>query len=103
MRHFRVWGLGLLLALCGGCGSKPPALAGGKPVHYWLEALHHADARVRKQAAFKLGNVGVVDDKVLPALIAALKDPDAAVRCEAILALLKCGPAAAQALPKLQE
>jgi HEAT repeat protein len=104
MQHSRMLGLVLFLALCGGgCGKKPPALAGGKPVPYWIETLHNADPRLRKQAAFKLGNVGPADAEALPALIAALKDRDAAVRCEVILALLKCGPAAVEAVPALTD
>jgi HEAT repeat protein len=36
-------------------------------------------------------------------LIGALKDADAGVRCEAILALLKYGPAAKEVIPPLTE
>lgn len=104
MRYSRLLGLVLLVAACGGCGQKkPPILAGGKPVRYWVEALQKGDTRLRKQAAFKLGNVGLADAEALPTLIATLKDREAAVRCEAILALLKCGPAAAEAIPALTE
>ncbi len=103
MRPFRSLGLILLLAVCGGCGQSPPPLAGGKPVHYWVEALHHPDARLRRKAVSKLGNVGPADAEAFPALVAALRDRDPAVRCEAILALLKCGPSAAEALPVLTE
>src|SRR5439155_16911918 len=81
-------------ALLGGCGKEQPMLAGGKPVSHWVQALQNPDPKVRKQAAFKLGNVGPADPTALPALIEALKDRDAGVRREAILALLKCGPAA---------
>jgi HEAT repeat protein len=86
-----------------GCGKRQPMLAGGKPVGAWVQALQDPDARVRKQAAFKLGNVGPADPAALPALIGALKDPHAAVRREAILAVLKCGPAARDAGPVLLE
>jgi HEAT repeat protein len=104
MRHSRMFGLLLLGAMCcGGCGKKPATLAGGKPVRYWIEALQKGDTRLRKQAAFKLGNVGPADTEALPALIAALKDRDAVVRAEAILALVKCGPTAGQAVPILQD
>jgi HEAT repeat protein len=86
-----------------GCAKARPTLAGGKPVTYWVAAVHDADARLRKQAVFKLGNVGSNDEAVLPALMAALKDTDAGVRCEAILAVLKCGDAAQAAFPTLTE
>ncbi|HEV3256000.1 MAG TPA: HEAT repeat domain-containing protein, partial [Gemmataceae bacterium] len=89
----------VLAALLSGCGKPQPTTAGGKPVSYWVEALHDRDARLRKQAAFKLGNVGPADAAALPALIGALKDRDARVRCEAILALVKFGPDAKEAIP----
>ena len=38
-----------------------------------------------------------------PALMEAVKDPDAKVRGEAILALLRLGPAAKEAIPILSE
>ena len=86
-----------------GCGRSGPPRAGGKPVDYWVQALRDPDPKVRKTAAFKLGNVGSADPTALPALREALQDRDAAVRCEVILALLKCGPEAEQAVPTLAE
>ena len=68
-----------------------------------MEALRSSDAKLRKQAAFKLGNVGSSDSDALPALVEALKDRAAGVRCEAILALLKCGPEAREVVPQLTE
>jgi HEAT repeat protein len=87
----------ILLMALSGCGGAQPAMAGGK----WAEALRNPDARVRKQAAFTLGNIGPSDPAALPALIGALKDRDGSVRCEAILALVKLGPAAREARPAL--
>ena len=104
MRHPRRLELILVLVVCCcGCGKAPPTLAGGKPVRYWIEALQNPDVHLRKKAAFKLGNVGSSDADALPALIGALKDRDAVVRCEAILALVKFGPQARKALPMLTE
>jgi hypothetical protein len=104
MRHSLTIGLALLLALgVMGCGKAPPTLAGGKPVRYWVEALQDPDAKVRKKAASKLGNVGSADPAALPALLGALSDREATVRCEAILALVKFGPSASEALPKLAD
>jgi hypothetical protein len=95
-------GLAVLVGLwCLGCSKAPPTLAGGKPVRYWVEALHDPDAKVRKKAAFKLGNVGPADPAALPALLGALGDRNTAVRCEVILALAKFGPAGREALPVL--
>jgi hypothetical protein len=93
----------LLLGLAAGCGKPQPLLAGGKPVAHWVEALRSPDAKLRKQAATKLGNVGPSDPAALPALTAALKDPDPAVRCEVILALAKFGPAASDSTALLIE
>src|SRR5262249_14522704 len=103
MKNVLTVAAGLLAVTAAGCGKTPPTLAGGKPVAYWVEALHGPDVKLRKKAAFKLGNVGPADSAVLPALIGALRDPDATVRYEAVLALVKFGPAAREAVPVLAE
>jgi HEAT repeat protein len=90
------------LAACG-CGRATPTLAGGKPVNHWIEALQSPDAATRKHAVAKLGNVGPVDPAAFPALLGALKDRDGGVRREAILAVMKCGPDAKEAVPVLTE
>jgi hypothetical protein len=86
-----------------GCSKPKTTLAGGKPVSYWVQAVHAPEARVRKEAVFKLGNVGPSESEALPAVISALKDVDASVRREAILALVKFGAAAKEAAPILTE
>jgi HEAT repeat protein len=102
VRFFVTMGLTVFpVVLVSGCGQAPPTLAGGKPVAHWVQALQDPDAKVRKEAAFKLGNVGPTDPAAFPALRGALKDRDAAVRREAILALLKHGPGAREAVPEL--
>ena len=102
MRRTLILGLAILVGVgCAGCGKSSAPLAGGKPVPYWIEALQAPDARLRKKAAFKLGNVGPADPSALPALLGALDDRDAAVRCEVILALVKFGPAARDGVPAL--
>jgi HEAT repeat protein len=89
-----------LLLLFIGCGKAPTTTR----VNHWVETLRSNDAKLRKKAAFTLGNLGATDPaSVVPALTAALKDGDPAVRCEAILALLKCGPAAAETVPALTD
>jgi HEAT repeat protein len=95
-------GAALALLVCG-CANSPPTLAGGKPVTHWVEALRGPDAKARRKAADKLGNVGPADPAVLPALMAALRDADPGVRRAAVLALLKCGPAAREAAGALAE
>lgn len=89
----------ILLLSLNGCAKAQPTMAGGK----WASVLHDPDANVRKKAAFTLGNIGPSDPAVLPALIGALTDADAGVRCETILALLKYGPAAKEAIPELTQ
>ena len=88
----------LLISFCG-CGKAPPTTR----VSYWVESIRAPDAKLRKKAAFTLGNLGTVDPGAVSALRGALNDADAAVRCEAIVALLKCGPAAAEAVPTLND
>ena len=84
-----------------GCGKPAVTLTGGKPVGHWVQALRSPDPRQRKEAVFKLGNVGTADPAALPALLGSLDDRDPIVRREVVLALVKLGPAAAEAVPKL--
>jgi HEAT repeat protein len=99
MRPFLL--LSILAVFLSGCGKGQPTLAGGKPLSHWLEALKDPDAKQRKTAVFKLGNVGPGEPEIIPALVEMLKDRDAGVRGETILALVKFGPAAAEAVPAL--
>ena len=100
----RVFLAAALLAFACGCTPTPPTQSGGKPVSHWVESLRDSnDAKLRKEAAFKLGNVGPTDPATLPALSGALKDRDPTVRCEVILALMKFGAAARDTLPTLTE
>jgi HEAT repeat protein len=87
----------ILLISLSGCGQARPAMAGGK----WAAALRDPDAQVRRKAAFTLGNIGPSDPAGLPALLGALSDADAGVRGAAILALVKFGAAAREAVPTL--
>ena len=89
--------------LANGCGNSQAPLAGGKPISHWIQASSDSDAKVRREAVFKLGNVGSSDASVIPNLIAALKDSDSQVRCDAILSLLKSGPDARAAIDALAE
>jgi HEAT repeat protein len=87
-----------------GCNRSLPTPSGGKPTSYWVDALkHRPETELRKEAAFKLGNIGPSDPSVYPALMEALKDYQAVVRCEAIRALLKLGSIAHEAIPTLVE
>jgi HEAT repeat protein len=93
-----------LAVVVGGCGGPAkPTQVHDKPLAYWLETLRGSDAQARRKAVVVLGNVGAVDDAIVPALIDAVRDRDPAVRREAMLALLKIGPEAEAAIPVLQE
>ncbi len=102
MRRILVGG-GILVSLLLGCGQPKAMLAGGKPIDHWLKALQNPNPKVRKTAVTKLGNIGPADSAAVLALNGALKDSDAAVRCEAILALLRTGSPANEAIPTLRE
>lgn len=93
----------ILCVAASGCARSEPMLSGGKPVAYWVEATKAPDAKLRKTAVFKLGNVGPADPAALTAVLAALADRVPAVRCEAILAVLKFGEQAREAEPRLAE
>jgi HEAT repeat protein len=94
----------VIAVLATGCGQPAqPISAGGKPVSFWVEALKDPDAKLRKKAVAKLGNVGQADPAALPAVLDALKDPDARVRTEAVQAVLKFGSGAKKAVPALTE
>jgi HEAT repeat protein len=97
----RIFALLVLVLAASGCGKPGPTLAGGKPIADWVKALQDPDAKTRKTAAMKLGNVGSTDPAAFPALLGALKDRDAGVRCDVILALVKFGPDAKDAAPAL--
>lgn len=101
MRHG--WIVASLFFLTGCTGASGPTLAGGKPVQHWLDAVHSSIAKVRKEAVSKLGNVGQADPAAFPAVLQALRDTDPAVRREAIVALLKFGRQADNAVPELTE
>lgn len=87
-----------------GCGKSPELLSvSGKPIEFWLDALKAAntDAKQRLKAVHALSNVGRAHPKAIPALIEALEQTDPAVRGEVVLALLKIGPSAKEALAAL--
>jgi hypothetical protein len=94
--------LSFVLCLFASCSKPAPILTGGRPRGYWLESLSSPDKRLRKEAVIKLGNIGNTEADVAPALVKALDDADAGVRCEAILALMKCGDAAKETVDELK-
>jgi HEAT repeat protein len=93
--------LGVLVVGVFGCSRAQPTMAGGKPVSYWVAAVHDPDPQIRKKAVFKLGNVGPTDPAALAAVTEGLKDNDPGVRRAAVLAILKFGRDAKGAVPTL--
>jgi len=89
--------LAFVLILSAACERTWPTMAG----RHWAMLLHDPDVRLRKKAAFKLGNIGSSDPAAFPALLEALHDRDPAVRREAIMALLKFGARAEEVTPTL--
>jgi len=81
-----------LSLLAAGCGEpRAPFQAGGRQVKDWVGDLKSPRATVRRQAVLKLGNVGDADPAAAEALAGALRDTDALVRHDAVLAVLKLG------------
>jgi HEAT repeat protein len=90
------------LLVLAGCGERPQPLAAGKPFDYWFQAAEQKDPKVRAQAIAKLGNIGP-SERIHSVLLAATRDQDARVRCQAILALMKLPDLAAKSLPIIRE
>ena len=94
--------LAVLFGCLLGCGGKKePMTVHGKPISYWVDELKRPDPKARKKAVAALGQVGKADPAAIPALAGALADADARA-CAAVLALLKIGPDAKEALPALE-
>ena len=73
----------------------------GRPLNYWLTALHNPDSAQRWQAANVIGEMGPEGKDAVPALAAALHDEEPHVRVNAALALMKIGPDSQAAVPDL--
>jgi len=74
-----------------GCGreERGPILSGGRELKSWIADLNNPRPQVRRQAVLKLGNIGDSDPATALGLAAALQDPDALVRRDAIRAVAK--------------
>ena len=81
------------------CGQlQPDVFLGGKPKRMWLSLLGHVEPSARLRSCEALGLLGPRADDAVPQLIVlAEKDPSAAVRAAAILAIGEIGPKAESA------
>ncbi len=75
----------------------------GRPLSSWVADLKADAPYTRNTAAYAIGGMGPAAEPAVPALIAALKDPEAAVRFPVCIALREIGPAARDAVPALTE
>lgn len=97
---YRLSIVGLLFLV--GCGERRQPLAAGKPLDYWFNAAEQKNPKLRAQAIAKLGNIGP-SERVCSVLLAAARDQDPHVRCQAILAFVKLPDLAIKSLPIIRE
>jgi HEAT repeat protein len=67
----------------------------------WLGQLHDPDVVKRRQAIRELAATGAEPERVVPALIQALRDENAYVRRDAAVAIANFGAEAREAMPAL--
>jgi hypothetical protein len=95
--------LGLSAAALG--QTRPAAIkepvSGGRPLSEWIADLKGLAPQTRNAAAYEIAGMGPAAAAAVPALIAALDDPIAAVRFPVTVALMEIGPAAKAAVPRL--
>jgi HEAT repeat protein len=75
----------------------------GRTLSSWVADLKGAAPYTRNQAAYAISVMGADAGAAVPALIEALKDPEATVRYPVCVALREIGPAAKEAVPALTE
>src|SRR5436309_12313366 len=66
--------LSIAVAGCGSSSHKPQQVH-GKSIGHWVHALKERNPAKRRQAVRVLGNLGIAEENILPALIHALRDP----------------------------
>jgi len=98
--------LAAALALAGSAQAQRPAepFLDGRPLSAYVADLSDAAAPyTRNNAAYSIARMGPAAKAAVPALIRALKDPEAAVRFPVCIALREIGPEAREAVPALTE
>jgi HEAT repeat protein len=77
------------------------AFSEARPISFWIDQLHDAQAARREQAAKAVGSIGSSAKAAVPALLQAVEDQEARVRLAAIQSLGRIGPDAKDAAPAL--
>jgi len=107
MRFLGVVGTTLMLAGSVAAQTTPAQsrepVSGGRPLSEWIQDLTAPAPQTRNAAAYEIAGMGSAAAAAVPALIATLDDPIAAVRFPAVIALMEIGPAAKAAVPRLQQ
>ena len=85
-----------------GAAAREP-VSDGRTLSEWVGDLKAAAPQVRNAAAYEISGMGPAAAAAVPALIAALDDPEITVRFPVTVALGEIGPAARAAVPKLKQ
>lgn len=83
--------------------STEPMVDGRALSAYVVDLAEAAAPLTRNNAAYSIARMGPLAKSAVPALIKALKDPEAAVRFPVCIALREIGPDAIDAVPALKE
>jgi HEAT repeat protein len=90
------------IASAQGTAGKEP-VADGRTLSQWIEELKGLAPQTRNAAAYEISGMGPAAAPAVPALIAALDDPEASVRFPVTVALGEIGPGAKAAVPRLKQ
>jgi HEAT repeat protein len=90
------------IASAQGTAGKEP-VADGRTLSQWVEELKAPAPQTWNAAADEISGMGPAAAPAVPALIAALDDPEASVRFPVTVALGEIGPGAKAAVPKLKQ
>lgn len=76
----------------------------GKPLTYWIKELKAVAPQSRNAAAYSISGMGAEGKPAVPALIAALSNPNEVntVRFPILVALREIGPPAMEAVPAIE-
>ena len=83
--------------------TRPEPAANSDTLAEWIADLRAPAPYSRNRAAYQIAGLGAAAAPAVPALIEALKDPEASVRYPVTVALREIGPAAKAAVPALKK